>query len=163
MKAAAHALTLALVLAAPIASHAQEGEPVTDSAYVVFKAGGTFPQHEDLDGYDNGFAIEGGFGIPLGSGLAIEATVGRFALDASITGYDPDIAGLATITSTASAVSVAASLKLGFPVRSVEFFGLAGAGLYFVNVDAAWSASGYYPSEISDRDTAFGFHLNQSS
>lgn len=153
------ALALALALAAPSLSVAQETKEVADTAYVVFKAGGTFPQHEDLDGYDNGFAIEGGLGLLIADGLAIEATVGRFALEASVTGYDPDIADVATITSTASAISLAASLRLGLPVRSVEFYGLAGAGIYFVTIDAAWSASGYYPIEISDRDTAIGFHL----
>lgn len=156
MKAAA--LALALALAAPGLSVAQESDAAA-SAYVVFKAGGTFPQHADLDGYDNGFALEGGLGFLIGSGFAIEATVGRFAIEASEQFYDPSIADIVTVTGTATAVSLAASLKLGVPVRSVELYGLAGAGLYFVNLDLRATAPGYYPLEESDRDTAVGFHL----
>lgn len=159
MKAAALALTLAVGLAGPVVPAAQDVEPVASSTYAVVRAGGTFPQHEDLDGYDNGFAFEGGVGLDLASGLALEATVGRFAVDASVTGYDPDISGPATITSTASAISVGATLKAGVPLGSVHLYGLAGGALYFVTVDARWTASGYYPAEISDRDTTVGFHF----
>lgn len=158
MKATAHALALAVAVAAPVLSVAQEAEGA-DSAYAVFRAGGTFPQHKDLDGYDNGFALEGGLGFQLGSGLAVEATVGRFAIEASEQFFDASIGEVVTVTGTATAISLAASIKLGIPVQSVEFYGLAGAGLYFVNLDLRATAPGYYPLEESDRDTAFGFHL----
>lgn len=123
--------------------------PWAPSSYLQLRLGVHVPQSSDLDGFNNGVALEAAFGYRWHPNFAAELGIGYFknssdtlqttsgALDVSI-----------------SSIPVTASLVLVAPMGNVELKGLVGVGLHSTTFDASVGGlSG------SDSNTAFGFHI----
>ncbi len=130
-----------LLLVLPAASFAKSRPP----GYLAVKAGGYFPQDSDLDGFDGGASLEVAYGRHVTPGFAVEGSVGYFESESDT--FSPASAGANRL----SAVPVLLSVKGVAPFGSVEGYGLAGAGVYFVETKG--------PVGGSDDDTVVGFHL----
>ena len=98
--------------------------------YIAFKPGIYSPQSGDLDGFDNGFSGEVAFGYRVNPNLAAEIGIGFFNTEGEKTvggeiygGREFDI----------YVYPVTFTLKAILPYKRWEFFGLVGAGLYFVS------------------------------
>ncbi|WP_242393229.1 outer membrane protein [Anaeromyxobacter oryzisoli] len=166
-------LVAALVLVSPIAAVAQASaapqesgnmsgpdgraqkiagaETVGNGSYVAARVGAIIPKADDLDGFDTGFAFEGVIGRRIIPNVALEASVGYFAIGASAS------AGGTSASMDISAFNMAATIKLIAPVDKVDLYVLAGAGAYFISSKV--EASGYYSGSASDDDTSLGVTL----
>jgi len=135
-------------------------EPSSSSVpkYVAIRAGAIVPKHDDLEGFDNGFALEGAVGFRLNPNVALELGLGRWAMKANVQG-DVGVGVPATLTAELVAYPILGSLKAFLVQDNVELFGLAGLGMYIMSVKADLSAPGYVPASVSDSTTAFGVHL----
>lgn len=166
MKMGAKISLLAFVLL-PLAASAQEPRVAAPGqvtladqrSYVAARVGVAIPQHDDLEGYDNGFAFEAAVGFRPAPQFALELSAGRFAMSGSITDVVEGV--VVTGKSEGSAIPVLATAKAFVPAgKSVEFYGLAGAGMYFVSADLSASAPGFGTFfKESDSDTTVGFHF----
>lgn len=105
--------------------------PGASESYLGLRLGAVIPQHSDLDGFENGFAFDVFIGRRFHPNFALEGSVGRFAMSATATQYDPSI-GTYTVTAEMVAIPVVVSLKAIYPAQSIELYGDVGAGLYFM-------------------------------
>lgn len=156
------ALSVAAVLAAlPLTSQAQEpypsAPPAARQTYFAARLGAVVPQHEDVEGFDNGLAFDLALGRRLSPNVALEASVGRFAMSTSGTIFDPTL-GTVDAEVQLAAIPVTATAKLIAPAGSLEIFGLVGAGVYFVEGSMELS-DGVSSLSVSDDTTTFGFHF----
>ena len=129
----------ALLLVLPAASQAKSRPP----GYLAVKGGGYFPQHGDLEGFDGGLLLEVAYGRHVTPGFAVEGSVGYFRSESDSL--------LPAGADEVSALPVLLTVKGVAPFGTVEGYGLAGAGVYFVETKG--------PLGGSDDDTVVGFHL----
>lgn len=166
---------IALALAAlPLLSAAQApGEPApapsqtwqrpasgaasTSSRYFFAKLGVTMPQSDDLDGFDNGLALEGGVGFPLAPNMALEVSIGRFATGFEESAYDPYYGDM-SYEVTASAIPISGSVKFFGRTGSMELYGLVGLGLYMLSLDEEYQDA-FGSESASESDTSIGLHF----
>jgi opacity protein-like surface antigen len=134
-------------------------QPVALGQYLFARAGAIVPKHDDLEGFDTGLAFEGGLGFRTSPNLAFELAVGRYAVEASGPFFDPDVGFVVDRTDRGTAIPVTGTVKLIAPAGSIEAYGLAGAGVYFVSYEIEESLPGVGSGSISDDDTVFGFHF----
>ena len=133
------------------------GMDLSGRAYFALKLGAVSPQHDDISAYGTGFSAEGALGYRVNPNLALELSVGRFALNASAYG---NLGGVVVnFTDDVVAYPVLGTLKLVLPFDKVELFGLLGGGVYFISDEAKATATGVAPVTVSGSDTTFGFHL----
>ena len=130
--------------------------------YIAFKPGIYSPQSGDLDGFDTGFSGEVGFGYRVNPNLAAEIGIGFFNTEGEKTvggatygGREFDI----------YAYPVTFTLKAILPYKRWEFFGLVGAGVYFVSrpyddyYDHDHDYHNHNHDDDYDYDTIFGGYL----
>ena len=115
------------------------------------------PQHDDMQYYDNGFALEGAVGFRLNDNFALEFSLGRFSVSGEVNGYVAGI-GNVTVTDDIVAYPLLATARVTAPLGAVEMFGLVGAGVYFISSNVKATA-GYYSLTNSDSDTPFAVHF----
>jgi opacity protein-like surface antigen len=152
-------LLLALGLASPAFTFAQEES--SSSTYVGLKLGPIVPKADDLQGFDNGLAIEGVVGFRASENIALELGVGRFGMSASESGY-VDIGGYlypATITVDVVAYPVTGTAKFLMPMDKAQLYGLVGGGIYFMTAEATLDVQGYVPETINHSETPFALHI----
>jgi hypothetical protein len=133
------------------------GTDLSGRTYLSVKLGAISPQHDDISAYGTGFSIEGALGYRVNPNVALELSVGRFALSATAPGVIGGV--LANITDDIVAYPVLATLKLVLPVQKLDLFGLVGGGVYFIQDEVKATAPGFPAASISDSDSAFGLHL----
>lgn len=149
---------LALVAAIALPTFGAAQEPIrAGQTYVVVKLGAIVPQHDDVEYFDNGFALEGAVGFLANQNIALELAVGRFAISATQTAVVSGI--VVTATEDVVAYPVTATVKLIAPIDKVQLFGLVGGGLYFMSDDVKATAPGYVPITDSDTDSPFALHF----
>jgi opacity protein-like surface antigen len=125
--------------------------------YVAFRGGVIVPKHDDLDGFDNGFALEGAVGFRVSPRVAVEVSLGRFSMKANVQG---DVGGApATLSAELEAYPILGTLKAFLTEGDLELFGMAGGGFYVMSMKADLNAAGYAPASVSDSNTPFGFHF----
>jgi hypothetical protein len=125
--------------------------------YAALRGGVIVPKHDDLDGFDNGFVLEGAVGFRVSPNVALEVSVGRFSMKANVQG---DLGGVpATLSAELVAYPVLGTVKAFLTEGDLELFGMAGAGFYVMSMKADLSAPGYAPASVSDSNTPFGFHF----
>ncbi len=146
------------LIAAPLCANAQEMAE-SGKAYLAVKLGAVFPKHEDLKGFDNGFALEAAAGYRANENLALEVSVGRFSISRSGTYYDAYYGVFYTETVDDTAIPIMVTAKAIFQVEKLELYGLAGGGLYLISSHVEDKAAGYAPFTASDSSSAFGFHI----
>jgi len=73
--------------------------------------------------------------------------------------YVPEIGATVAVSADASAVPLAASIRFGGRSGNLEFFGLVGAGVYFLSLSEKASVPGYGTFSDSDDDTSLGLHF----
>jgi hypothetical protein len=146
----------------PVEPRTQSGSsgPATEvsgKTYFAVKLGGISPQHDDIRSYGTGFSVEGALGYRVNPNVALELSVGRFGLNATVSG---DLGGvIATVTDDVVAYPVLATLKLLVPLDKLELFGLLGGGVYFISDEVKITAPGFAPLSGSDSASPFAFHL----
>lgn len=131
------------------------------STYVAFRIGSIMPKADDLDGFDNGLAVEGAVGFKADRNFAFELGVGRSAMSASESGYVYDGVNYYAATMEANIVvyPVTATVKLIAPLQQVQLYGLIGGGVYFMTSEVSLNVEGY-PSESVEGDAnPFAFHV----
>lgn len=121
------------------------------AGYIAARVGAIIPKSDDLDGFDNGLALEGVIGRRMNPNIALEASVGYFSMGASASG------GGASVSLDISAFNLGGTIKVIAPVEKVDFYALAGAGVYFISADG--EASGIYSGSASDDGTSLGVTL----
>jgi hypothetical protein len=145
---------------APTAPSYASSGPGTDRSgrtYLSVKLGAISPQHDDISAFSTGFSLEGALGYRVNPNVALELSVGRFALSATAPGV---IGGfLATITEDVVAYPVLGTLKLVLPLTKLDLFGLVGGGVYFIQGEVKATAPGFAALSNSDSDSTFGLHL----
>lgn len=154
------ALVMALGALIATVARAQDVSPA-GSTYIGFKAGVVIPQHDDLEGFDNGMGLEGVVGFGVSENFAFEVGVGRLGLSGEESGL-VDIGGTiysATVGIDLTAYTVTGTAKVMVPVDKVRFFGLVGGGLYLINEDVEIDVDGYGSDSDSDSASAFAFHF----
>jgi opacity protein-like surface antigen len=150
--------SLPLVAAAQEATPAAGASPTWSETSLGVRLGAVFPQHSDLDGFENGFAFEVFLARRLGRNFAIEGSIGRFAMSATATYYDPTV-GTVAVNAQMVAVPLVVSLKAIYPVDKFEIYGSIGGGLYFMSFSGDASASGYGSVHVYDSDNPLAFHV----
>jgi opacity protein-like surface antigen len=158
MKASALSLVLVVTVAAPRLVFAQEASATSGKAYVAAKVGVVVPKHDDLEGFDNGFALEGVVGYRASENVAVEFAVGRFSMSGTFNGVT-DTGIFYTEEDTVTALPVTVALKGIVPVDRLELFALLGGGAYFISAHAEAKSPGYRTLTASDSDSAFGLNL----
>jgi opacity protein-like surface antigen len=148
----------AVLLAVAGTAAAQAPAPAAPTAiphtYLQLRLGFYVPQASDLDGFNNGLAIDGALGYRFSPNLAAELGLGYFSSTA-----DTVSSGGVTVEPKFSGVPITASVKGILPVSpSVDIYGLVGLGLYRVTLEATGSAGGQ-TATVSFDDTAFGLLL----
>jgi opacity protein-like surface antigen len=142
------ALAAALVATAGSAG-AQVPAAPPPSSYLQLRLGIHVPQASDLDGFNNGVALEAAFGYRWHPNFAAELGIGYFK-----TSSDTVQTTSGAVDASISSIPVTASLVLIAPLGNVELKGLVGVGLHATTFDArVGGLSG------SDSNTAFGFHI----
>jgi opacity protein-like surface antigen len=135
------------------------GADGTGRTYLAVRAGVVVPQHDDLEGFTNGFSIEGAFGYRFNPNLALEFSVGRWSMGGEMSAVSPTVG---TITGKLDFVAypVLVTGKVILPLDRVGLYLLAGGGVHFLTADASASvpAMGLSVSQ-SDSATAFGLHV----
>jgi opacity protein-like surface antigen len=166
MKRLALVLAIASALPAPARAEdwvrsAEEEKASNSTTYVAVRLGAVMPKHDDLEGFDNGLALEGAVGFYVDKNIALELGVGRFAMSYRDSGY-VDVGGYlypATGTIDLAAYSVTGSAKLVLPVDKARLYALLGGGMYFMSGDAELDVEGFAPETESNSASAFGFHF----
>jgi opacity protein-like surface antigen len=152
------AVAAVLAMLVPPAALAQ---PVQASrsggTYVFGRLGAVIPQHDDLEGFDNGLAFEAGLGSRINPNLAIEGSIGHFAMKARETLFDPTL-GPVAVSADFSAIPVVGTAKFIAPTGNLDLYALLGAGLYFTQLNGSGSVTGL-SVDVSDSDTSVGIHL----
>jgi outer membrane protein with beta-barrel domain len=134
---------------------ARAGIPLAPDVYVVGKIGAAIPNHHDLDGFDNGLALEATAGWKLLPILAMEGSIGHYGVGTG-TYFDPYWGAYGK--DDLSATYVQGSVKVIAPLPKIDLYALAGLGVYFVSVEGhGTDAAGYW--SYSDDDTTLGVHL----
>lgn len=133
---------------APLPPPTGTGAGYAGDTYVAARAGVIIPRSSDLDGFDNGLALEAVVGRRMHPNVALEGAVGYLSIGASASSAGQS----ASIDVTA--IPVTATLKLIAPIDRVELYGLAGAGVYFVSSKV--EAAGYYSGNATDDGTSLG-------
>jgi opacity protein-like surface antigen len=149
-------LAALVLLASPLAANAQQPYPTAPAAdrqtYVTARAGAAVPQHDDLEGFDSGFSFEVALGRRMARNLAIEGSVGRYGVAADLS------AGPLSAEMRFAIIPVAATAKLIAPAGNLDFYGLLGLGLNFVDAEVEES-DGFTTLSGSDSGTAFALHV----
>lgn len=154
MKRVFAAVFLAALL--PTLASAQQ-HALGESGYLGARVGAVLPKHDDLEGFDNGFSFEAVIGRRVSPNLALEASLGRFGINASGSFFDPDTGVTFDAEMDISAIPLTASVKAIAPLDQVELYGLLGAGLYFLSSEIR--VTGGLAGSASDDATALGLHL----
>ena len=130
--------------------------------YFAVKMGAIIPKHDDVSGYDNGFALEGAIGYRVNRNVALEVSVGRFSMGFEESGYLYDDYGYsyaAKYTDEVVAYPVLGTARFIAPVDAIEVYGLVGAGMYIMSDDVELKIEGLLPETDSDSDTPFALHV----
>lgn len=152
-------LAVLLGAAFPVATLAQQfSASASGQTYVTGRLGLVSPRHEDLDGFDQGFAVEVAIGQRVAPNFAIEGSLGRFAMSGSQTVFDPFF-GVVDVKADLAATSLLATVKAIAPIERIELYGLVGGGLYFVSMDGKVAQGGATLGSDSDSGSSFGLHL----
>ncbi len=119
---------------------------------VTLSAGGYFPQHGDLDGFDSGFNGGISIGRLVAPGFAIEGGLGYFETKGEIVSPGIDVREKFKV------------MPLTFSMKGQTFFQQfepyveAGIGVYFVKNEISGTEGGN-PVSRSDSDAQVGLHL----
>lgn len=122
--------------------------------YVVLKAGGYFPQDDDLDEFDNAFYGEVGIGHYVHPNIALEFGVGYTESSAS-----ESVPGLGSVDADLTIIPIMLGVRLLTSAGNIEPYATAGIGMYYTELDASVSLPGVGTGSASDDDTAFGGYL----
>jgi hypothetical protein len=148
------AAAVALVLLLPAAGHCQEIRQKKSRYYAAFKAGAFFPDRGD---YDNGFSGEVAIGGYLNPNLVLEGSLGFVSID-DFTGSVDTVFGPVPAEIDVTATPLTFTFKFLLPLRSTELYLGAGAGFYFMRVEATFYPLGW-PSYIDENEVLLGGHL----
>jgi hypothetical protein len=121
--------------------------------YFSFKAGIYSPQSDQLNNFDTGFSGEVAFGHYFHKNLAVELGLGLLAVDSYNDRYRYNYYGYHD-WHRISAIPITVSLKPVLSLPPFELYGLAGGGLYIINVEL-----NTYPGYFEETDAVFGGHL----
>ncbi len=147
-----HRLAAAAVLAvlfSVLAFVPAYGKPLSPNS-LTLKAGGYFPQHSDLDGFDSGFNGEISLGHLVAPGFGFEVGVGYFETKGEFL-FGPGI----PVSAKFKVIPVTLSLKGQTFFQQFEPYIEAGIGVYFIEDERNSAVLG---SE-SENDTQVGLHL----
>ena len=134
--------------------------------YIALKPGIYSPQSidpevlgEDVDlDFETGFSGEIAFGCRFSPNVAAELGIGYSNTDGEETFVAPPYVGRGEFNFDVYPVFF--TLKPILPYKKWEFFGLLGAGVYFVSGDFKANISGFPgTSHLEDHDAIFGVHL----
>ncbi len=128
-----------------IAAHAKPLSPNS----VTLKAGGYFPQHSDLDGFDSGFNGEISLAHLVAPGFAVEGGFGYFETKGRV----PTTSGMAD--EKIKVMPLTLSLKGQTFFQQFEPYVEAGIGVYFIKDELSVAGVG----SGSENDSQVGFHL----
>ena len=110
--------------------------------YITFKPGIYSPQSGDLDGFDTGFSGEIAFGYRFNPNIAAEFGIGYFNTEGEKTVVGATYVDREEFDINVSPVTF--TLKAILPYKRWEFFGLGGAGVYFVSGPYDYHYDDYY-------------------
>jgi opacity protein-like surface antigen len=136
-----------------------QGAEGVGSAYLAARAGVVVPQHDDLQGFENGFSIEGAVGYLFSPNFALELSLGRWEMSGSGSAYDPTIGPLNAKLEFVG-YPLLATAKVILPIDRVQLHVLAGGGVHFISARGEVSAPALGLSrQTTDSTSPFAIHL----
>lgn len=134
MKRAAFLFVAVLLCLVPAAVFAQNPPNA-----LTIKAGGYFPQADDVDDFDTGFNGEISFTRYFHPNFALELGVAYFQSEDD---FNDELTG----------VPITLNLKGVYPIGAVELYALAGIGAYYVKIEDS-------TGNFDENDTVLGYQL----
>jgi opacity protein-like surface antigen len=146
---------ICLVATTALALNALGQEPAD---YVTIK-GGIYAPAGDLSELDNDVSGEITFGHFFRPYASVEAGIGYFGTEGTLTGFEPTTLGTFTKKLTYNVVPFWVTLKGYLMFLDVELYGGGGLGVYFTRFKADISSSLAGFQKIDDEKVTMGGHL----
>jgi opacity protein-like surface antigen len=126
--------------------------------YVTFKGGVYFPT-VDLSELDDDFSADVTFGHFFRPNASVEASIGYFGTEGTLTGFEPTTLGDYTKKLTYKVLPFWVTLKGYLQLLDFELYGGGGLGVYFTKFKADINSTLAGVQRVDDEKVTMGGHL----